>query len=52
MKLVMRKSTFMELQNVESMCGFDVAAFILVVETLILMSIAALTNQFTMTEII
>ena len=41
MSLVKRKSTFMELQDDESMCGFVIATFILVVDTLILMSIAA-----------
>jgi hypothetical protein len=41
MNLVKQKSAFMELQNGESMCGFIIPVFILVVEPLILMSIAA-----------
>ena len=48
MNLVERKSTFMKLQSGESMSGFIVAAFILVVGSSILLSIAELAKKLSM----
>ena len=50
MNLVERKSTFMKLQSGESMSGYIVAAFILVVGSSILMSIVELAKKLSMIE--